>query len=94
MPGEAGAPFLYWGARKSGWFGSFQIDHRSTLAPNRRATAVAQRPYCLALGRVMPSLRFFVAHSGPGPVSVSWSSMPRASADCTSRSSRPHVSSG
>ena len=54
------------GRGSRGWFGSFQIDHRSTLAPTRRATAVAQRPYCLALGRVMPSWRFLSPTPGRG----------------------------
>ncbi len=31
--GEAGRPWRYCGLRKSGWLGSFQIDHRLTRSP-------------------------------------------------------------
>src|SRR5215210_1874687 len=94
MRGDLARLRMNCGRRNSGWLASFQIDHTETRSPKRRPTAVANAWNSSGLGLVRLSRFPFVAQRGTGPVSVSWTVMPRAWADANSSSRRDHVPAG
>src|SRR3954468_19454293 len=86
---------LWWlencGRRNPGWLGSFQIDHVATRSPKCFAAAVTNIRNSFGLGRVTVSRAPLVAQRGTGPLSVSRTLQPRASAASTTGSYRDQL---
>src|SRR3954454_24802661 len=71
--------------------GSFRIDHVATRSPKCFAAAVTNIRNSFGLGRVTVSRAPLVAQRGTGPLSVSSTLQPRASAASTTGSYRDQL---